>query len=512
MTVAKKAIKINIQDSESRAKKPVKKKPAKKAALKKRASPRPAPVKKKPAKKAVIEPKLQKIAVIDEDKDKEDIVEFGKEVKPTEEQTTRIESMAMDVEAALNSKQSIVKDNIKAEESSITPAVDDDVLVEEALPIRRKISTYKKIAFSFIALTLVLVLVILYFTVIKVSIVLVPNQERVSNSMVFDVHDGDEQAANGNKVNGIVRKVAISHSGTYAASGEEIIGKEAIGKATIINNYNKNQPLVATTRLLTSDGKLFRLKNTVNVPAGDSVTVEIYADEPDPEMAIGPTKFTIPGLWAGMQDDIYAESSADIVYQQKVKKYIKEEDIEGAIRDMKQQLLVNAKKDINENFSSYSQIKYKIDENSVQSEIAADVDEEVDEFSAEMTADVVVVAFDGQAAADAAKQKFLSAMSRNKELISFDSNSIIYALNTFDDVAGVASLNATFEGKVSLKDSSEVVDLEKIRGINRDQLNAYLSEIDDIAGYEIEFSPGFLPGFMQIVPHLVDRIIVDIKR
>ena len=330
--------------------------------------------------------------------------------------------------------------------------------------------------------------------------------------MVFDIHGDSAEDTGGNKVNGIVRKVAISYGSTYAAGGEEIIGKEAIGEVTIINNYNKNQPLVATTRLLAPDGKLFRLKNTVNVPAGDSVTVEIYADEPGPEMAIKPTKFTIPGLWAGMQDDIYAESGADIVYQQKIKKYIKEEDIEGAIRDMKQRLLANAKEDINENFSSYSQIKYKIDENSIQSEVAADAGEEVDEFLAEMTADVVVVAFDGQAAADLAKQKFLSTMPRNKELISFDFNSIIYALNTFDDVQGAASLNATFEGRVSLKDSSDVVDLEKIRGINRGQLDVYLSEIDDIAGYEIKFSPGFLPAFMQKVPHLVDRITVEMKR
>ncbi|MCK5211735.1 hypothetical protein KAJ89_03465, partial [Candidatus Parcubacteria bacterium] len=384
---------------------------------------------------------------------------------------------------------------------------------EEIFPVRHKISIYKKIAFSFIALTLVLILVILYFIVIKVSIVLVPNQERVSNSMVFDVHDADvEGGGSGNKVSGIVRKVAISHGGAYAATGEEVIGKEAIGVATIINNYNKNQPLVATTRLLTADGKLFRLKNTVNVPAGDSVVVDIYADEPSPEMAIPPTKFTIPGLWAGMQDDIYAESSETIVYRQKVKKYVKEEDIEGAIRDMKQQLLVNAKEDINENFSNYSQIKYKIDENSIQSEVAAQVDDEVDEFSAEMTADVVVVAFDGQAAADLAKQKFLGAMSKNKELISFDPKSIIYALNTFDVDTGLASLNATFEGKVSLKSSVEVIDLEKIRGINRSQLDVYLSEINDIAGYEIKFSPGFLPTFMQKVPHLIDRITVEMKR
>lgn len=506
MTAVKKAIKINIEDGEAEVKKPLKKKVVKRVALKKKAV-----LKKSVIKKRVSRPKPQKIVIIDEDK--EGKVEFNENKQPIKEQVSKAELVVADVEAVLNSEQSVVKDVIKAEESNVSLAVDNAGLIEEdVLPVQRKISTYKRIAFSFIALTLVLVLVILYFTAIKVNIVLVPNQERISNSMVFDVHDVSAEKASSNKVSGIVRKVEINYSGTYAASGEEIIGKEAIGKATIINNYNKNQPLVATTRLLTLDGKLFRIKNTINVPAGDSVTVEIYADDPSPEMAIGSSKFTIPGLWAGMQDDIYAESSEAIVYQQKVKKHIKEEDIEGAIRDMKQQLLANAKEDINENFSSYSQVKYKIDENSIQTEVAAEIDEEIDEFLAKMTANVIVVAFDGQAAAELAKQKFLSAMPKNKEIINFDDNSIIYALNTFDYIAGVASLNATFEGKVSLKDSAEIIDLEKIRGINRGQLDVYLSEIKDIAGYEIRFSPSFLPGFMQKVPHLVDRIIVEIKR
>ena len=506
MTVAKKTIKRKTKNSERLVKKPLKKNVAKKISpMKKVAIKRVKKV--RPAVKATPKAKARLVSSVVSPKEK---------AKPTPSFASSEEKDKPDPPIVPPEDKAKIVSSVV---SSVVPPEEKDkpdpplIPPEEIFPTRHKISIYKKIAFSFIALTLVLILVILYFTVIKVNITLVPNQERISNSMVFDVHDADAGGADdGNKVSGIVRKVAISHGGAYAATGEEIIGKEAIGAATIINNYNKNQPLVATTRLLTADGKLFRLKNTVNVPAGDSVVVDIYADDPSPEMAIAPTKFTIPGLWAGMQDDIYAESSANVVYQQKVKKYVKEEDIEAAIRDMKQQLLVNVKEEINENFSSYSQIKYKIDENSIQSEVAADVDDEVDEFNGEMTADVVVVAFDGQAAADLAKQKFLSAMPKNKELISFDPKSIIYALNTFDYDTGVASLNATFEGKVSLKSSVEVVDLEKIRGINRNQLDAYLGDINDIAGYEIKFSPGFLPAFMQKVPLLVDRITVEMKR
>ena len=121
-------------------------------------------------------------------------------------------------------------------------------------------------------------------------------QERISNNMIFDVYD--KERASGESANGlagVVNSLDLTYKKTYPATGEEIIGQEVVGEVIIINNYTKNQPLVATTRLLSPDGKLYRLKETVNVPAGGTVKAAVYADEPKEEMAIGPAcriKFT----------------------------------------------------------------------------------------------------------------------------------------------------------------------------------------------------------------------------
>src|SRR3989339_403266 len=373
----------------------------------------------------------------------------------------------------------------------------------------RSVGMYRKIALSFVVLTVVLLAVIFYFSFTRVTITLIPNQERVSNNLIFDIYDSENaDSVSAMGVPGIVRQITIEDKKEYQASGSNVIGKEVVGKIDIINDYNKNQPLVATTRLISSDGKLFRLKETVNVPVGGLKDVEIYADEAKPEMATGPTTFTIPGLWAGLQDKIYAKNNTDIVYRQKVKKYIDETDIEKGEMDLKQQLLSSVKSKVNDIYKDYDQVIFKIDEQSIKSNADGKINEEKDSFNISMKADVMVVAFDDETASKLAKNKFISSLPENKELLNFDENNIIYSLDNYNNSAGVASVNAAFEGKISLKGDSNIIDVEKILGLNKEQLETYLGDMPEIAGFEIEF----YPKFIKKVPKLVDKIDIEIKK
>ena len=373
----------------------------------------------------------------------------------------------------------------------------------------RSINIYRRIAYFFIFLVIILVGFISYFSLVKVNIALVPNQERISNNIIFDIHDKETgKSESGSAITGIVKDIVIEVEKEFESGGAEVIGKEVSGDVIIYNNYAKNQPLVASTRLITQDGKLFRIKNTINVPAGGSIQVEVYADAPSAEMAVESAKFTIPGLWAGLQDKIYAETKTSLDYKQKVKKYITQNDIDDKARELKQLLIAQAKKEINEKYKEYSQIIYKINENSVESEIDKEIGDEIDTFNYSMSAEVVVVAFNESKTAALAKQKFLSALSENKDLISFDEKNIVYSLNNFDTEAGTANINASFEGKVGLKKDCDVVEVEKILGLNNEQLEVYLKNLDEIAGYEIKYTPSFI----KKVPKLIDRVNVEIKK
>src|SRR3989339_713300 len=56
----------------------------------------------------------------------------------------------------------------------------------------RSVGMYRKIALSFVVLTVVLLAVIFYFSFTRVTITLIPNQERVSNNLIFDIHDSEK--------------------------------------------------------------------------------------------------------------------------------------------------------------------------------------------------------------------------------------------------------------------------------------------------------------------------------
>jgi hypothetical protein len=417
---------------------------------------------------------------------------------------------SFDIDKIFSEKSNLVKDVITKEEAKKEDAEAEKTSKNLIAPeTKHSIKIYRKIAYFFIFLTALLVLGVVYFSIAKVKITLIPNQERISNNMIFDVVDKDNTTYSGtNSIKGIVKNISIMKDKEYDATGEEVIGQEAVGTVDIVNNYTKNQPLVATTRIISADGKLFRLKNTVNAPAGGTVSAEIYADEPSEEMAIGPTKFTIPGLWAGLQDKIFAESKESVVYQKKVKKHVVDTDIDNAIRDLKEQMLTDAKVKVNYEYKDYGQILYKINEDSIKSEVNAKEGDIVDKFTATMSADVVVVAFNNDQAASMAQDKFVSSLAESKEMISFDKDNIIYALNSYNANEGSAVVSATFEGKVSLKQNYDIVQLDKIVGLNEQQLDTYLSSIPEIAGFEVKF----YPSFIKRVPKLNDRIEIEIKK
>ncbi len=371
----------------------------------------------------------------------------------------------------------------------------------------RSIGLYRKIAFLFLFLTAALLVSVFYFSFTKVDIVLKSKLESASNSLIFNVQDKDKGNAKDGAVLGIAKEIDAEYSKSYQPSESQVTGEEVTGQVTLINNYSRSQPLIATTRLLSADGKLYRLKNTVNVPAGGSIVADIYADSPSPDMAIGPTRFTIPGLWAGIQDKIYGQSYAPLVYQKIKKGTIAATDINNAVVDLKNSLLAKVKSDNSANFNGYDQMLYSIDDGSVQTQFDGKVGEEKDSFSGTIKAKVLVTAFYGNVIYNLAKEKMETSIPENEELVSLDPSNFVYTVTNFNVDQGLATINVNFAGDIRLKNDANIIDKNKIVGLTKDQLDSYLDSIPGIDSYTIKFSPPFL----EKAPDLADRISIEVK-
>jgi hypothetical protein len=120
---------------------------------------------------------------------------------------------------------------------------------------------------------------------------------------------------------------------SFPGSSVQQVSQKAQGTITIYNAHSAaSQELVATTRFLTPDGKIFRITQDVTVPgetkaangtlSPSSITAPIVADQAGPDYNVGPVaKLTVPGfandsaLEAGFYGVITASTTGGFIGQ-----------------------------------------------------------------------------------------------------------------------------------------------------------------------------------------------------
>ena len=118
-------------------------------------------------------------------------------------------------------------------------------------------------------------------------------------------------------------ELSDSATATFPASGTAEVNAKAKGVISVYNAFNTSpQPLIANTRFQAPDGKIYRIREAVTVPAAvmehgalspRSVDITIYADEPGPAYNRDLTDFTIPGFKGSLRyTGFYARSKTPL--------------------------------------------------------------------------------------------------------------------------------------------------------------------------------------------------------
>lgn len=105
----------------------------------------------------------------------------------------------------------------------------------------------------------------------------------------------------------VFRTLTLPHkeSGSFASTEKKTQAQKAQGAVAIFNESKDAQVLIASTRLETLDGKIYRIPKTIVVPGAKaqggkttpgSLDVTVFADKPGAEYNIGLSDFTLPGL------------------------------------------------------------------------------------------------------------------------------------------------------------------------------------------------------------------------
>ncbi len=357
---------------------------------------------------------------------------------------------------------------------------------------------YKVVALSFLLLTIVLLGVITFMSSKRATITVITRPEPVDVSTSIKI-GGEGQST------GILTTTIVELSKEFNPAKTKDKPGIATGVATIHNETNFDQPLVATTRLLTPEGIMFRLKEKVLVPAKGSVEAEVYADEGGAGSDIGPSKFTIPGLNEVKQKVVYATS--ETVMKGGVAKVgvVTSDDITKAEKEILQAVKDAGQAELAEAYpgkgSVYEIIQYVIDTDK-------EIGDEGEEFILTAKATILGVFFDLKEASEAAAKGLGKRVISDVELVSTDNISPSVTLEDYDLEENIAVLKVFCNGLVELNPESRQLDKLIFFGKTKDEIRRYLLSLDHVHGVEIKFSP----AWMHTVPHVAEHVNIVVKK
>ena len=146
----------------------------------------------------------------------------------------------------------------------------------------------------------------------------------------------------GNFIQGEVLEAEKEVSQNFTAHGKKLKSTKARGAMMVYNNYSTvAQTLVATTRFISNEGKLFRTKERVVIPGGyyegeklvaGFIDIEVIADQPGEDYNIDPSTFSIPGfVGTSKYTAFYGKSSNPMTGGEKKEVfYATQEDLDNA--------------------------------------------------------------------------------------------------------------------------------------------------------------------------------------
>lgn len=360
---------------------------------------------------------------------------------------------------------------------------------------------YRTIAVSFLVVTLVLLGVIIFFTSKKATIVVVAKIDNKNVNLDVSV---EKQKTSGLSIAGLVTTTEFQWSQKYFPTGNKTTAGLAVGTVTLHNETGAAQPLVKTTRLLTSAGVLFRLTDKVVVPAGGQITASVYADQPGASGNIGPSKFTIPGLNEDKQKVIYADSSKEMTGGIRTVGVLSEADLKSAESDYFEKV----KQAIDSSLGQAGSFKQKlvfVPAHSVNAD--RKVGEEITEFNLIGTSTVVIVFYSSDDLKTVLDKEVSGRIDVSTEKVLSVSKEPQVSLANYDLEKQKAVFSVYQDVLVTLDANVDKLAASNFFGKSKDEIERYVFGLGHVVGVDIKFSP----SWMRSAPAVADRIQVIVK-
>ncbi len=358
--------------------------------------------------------------------------------------------------------------------------------------------TYLIVINLFIVITIIALAATFYLTLATATISVPGAQERFTSSATIGISkDGSDQSIQGTVV---ARQYTITESVPVGAV--VTTSKKAGGLVRITNSYTRNQSLVASTRLMTADNKIFRISTAVTVPVGGSVTVFAEADQEGDDYLIGPSKFTIPGLWEGVQDKIYAESSSDMTYERHASANITQDMVDAGKNSIDEKILTQALTDFQKDYPELQNLSREqlFPKNTTVSTDPA-IGTEASSVNITVTKTVATIMTDRVKLEDTLREKLIAQLPNPDAFIKVIPDTLSFTIAALDETNGIAQLDTKLDAWVHSKSSIPDVDLGNLAGKTKAQALDYLHQ-NGVTEATISTFPSWSPTLPLLKNHI----------
>lgn len=253
------------------------------------------------------------------------------------------------------------------------------------------------------------------------------------------------------------------------------------GVVTLHNETNRSQLLIATTRLQTEDGLIYRLQDRVVVPENGTIEAIVKADETDSEYLIGASRFTIPGLNTVLQQSIYATSATPMLRGGAEPATVTETDLIALREKSLASLKLQAQEDLREQGLDVPLNNLFV--NVLEEELSNEVGEEASALSISITANVAGVQF---SEADLRQMILRDSGTRTGILPSAE---LIYEIQGFDAETRSAAVVGTTSVGSALSTDSSIFAKANFVGATPEEVQRFLLNYEGISAVDVTLSP-----------------------
>lgn len=354
----------------------------------------------------------------------------------------------------------------------------------------------------------------------KVNISIYPKKTELSKEIKIVAGENFVLDPLENKIEGAFVELEIEKTMNFDATGEafESDDGKARGKVKIYNLFSSSeQPLVEKTRVLSKEGKLFRLTSDVDVPGMDGeepgvVEVGIIADEPGEEYNIPPSTFTIEGFKGNPKYEKFEVRSEEAITNggtpdsNKKMTVVTSGDIEKARIATAEALENDLEKDVASKLDENRQVIIdSVEKEIVSASASHKADEVANQFSYSIKQKIKAITFDPKDVSEVAGKNLEGELQGGSSLDSATQITFKKGIVDFEAKTLTMYINANAIAWPKL-DQEKIA--QGIAGKKEQDIKTFLADYPQIEKVEISI----VPSWLTTIPVSRDKIKVEEKR